>query len=290
MAQSNIYHPLLDSSAGWKCMSGGYTVDDCKSYQFLITGDTSIQGIIYHKIQKSGVKYEMNIYGNCTFNVDYYFDFYAGAYRNDSINKKVYFVKAGTTQDTLLYDYNYYLQGPLTASFLYNPAWGNYIVASVDSILIGSQYRKRFGISANGDLFAYQIEGIGSTKGLLEPIRREGDHYTELYCFEQNGIVVYPDTSYASHCLIYTGTDNKELSKRNMISPSIIETNAKIILPNEEINVELAIFNTLGQPVFRMINIRNQEILKLSKLSTGLYFYILVYNEKIIGQGKLIKK
>ena len=83
-AQSSYYHPLPKSFAGWDESHRGYQTGDCKDYHHWITGDTIFAGILYHKIQTKGKLYWMGDYG-CTDIVTSYFNYYSGAYRNDSI-------------------------------------------------------------------------------------------------------------------------------------------------------------------------------------------------------------
>lgn len=64
--------------------------------------------MIYHKIQSSGVVYSNSTAfgGWCSSSIQYSGYGYAGAFRNDSLNKKVYFVKPGMLNDTLFYDFD----------------------------------------------------------------------------------------------------------------------------------------------------------------------------------------
>src|SRR2546428_7387968 len=63
-------------------------------------------------------------------------------------------------------------------------------VTSIDSILIGNNYRKRWNTNSSFSI----IEGIGSTLGLLDFCYYLVSPTNFLICFHQNGQTLYPDT------------------------------------------------------------------------------------------------
>jgi hypothetical protein len=168
-SQVDVYHPLPSSYAGWSEKDWGYQNGDCRDYHYWIIGDTLYDGYLYHKVQVKGTQYFMGDYG-CTNIVTAYFNSYAGAYRNDSVNKKVYFLPVGHTHDTILYDFNLQQGQELPRSYLYYPN-GTAYVTFIDSALVGTQYNRSFDITnGNGYNYADLIEGVGSTTGLLQRI------------------------------------------------------------------------------------------------------------------------
>ena len=80
------------------------------------------------------------------------------------------------------------------------PSWNNYFisnyVSSIDSILIGNNYHRRFHLSQMGTSFSHVaiIEGIGSEYGLLFPLMPPFEFFNTLVCVTINSIPVYPDT------------------------------------------------------------------------------------------------
>ncbi len=97
------YIPFPKSNAVWREYSGA-PFGDCQEYNYPISGDTIVNGMTFHKLQKTGY---VSSYGPSFCNqIKYRYNFYTGAFRNDSINKRVYFLPSGQTNDTILYDFN----------------------------------------------------------------------------------------------------------------------------------------------------------------------------------------
>ncbi len=174
------YVPFPDSNAVWTNDRIDVTCGDplyiCYFAQFTLTGDTIIGTYSYNKVYSGGS------------NSNNYF----GAIRNDIPEKKVYFIKAYTDTDTLLYDFNIDVGDTVPASYVnlyeYPAPW---TVISIDSISANGQYRRRYNISNTGWETSL-IEGIGSIGGLFEQyFYPEGS--SMLLCFFQNDSIVYPE-------------------------------------------------------------------------------------------------
>ena len=155
--------------------------------------------------------------------------------------------------------------------------------------MVGSQYRRRFGIStSNGDEFTYLIEGIGSTKGLLEPIRHEIEHFTSLVCFKQDNNTLYPDTAY--NCLIYTAIENNTQNNGFQIRPNPVNDEAELITTSDAIKATLVLFNYLGEQVLICNNVINGSKINFTSLPSGMYFYYILNFDGKIFKGKLLIK
>jgi hypothetical protein len=292
-SQTNIYYPLPDTNAGWNEKSGGVQSMDCKDYHDVITGDTIVNGFVYHKLQRSGVHYWDN-YLECSDIIWFYFNYYIGAYRNDSINKKVFFLPLGASSDSILYDFNLCLNCPLPQTYIYDSTL-NYHICIIDSILIGEQYRKRYRICSQninnphvGDL----IEGIGSTLGLLDHIFQPFEHYTELVCFQQNGMTLYSvyDTTYYD-CTMYTvGIENiKDKRLEVKLVPNPVQDECRIIINENIQDLDFQLINFNGKVIFKKLKISNEMVVPFKELPNGLYFYIIRKNGVLISKNKLIK-
>ncbi|MGP8214038.1 MAG: hypothetical protein ACLQQ4_00605 [Bacteroidia bacterium] len=166
-AQVNVYHPFPDSNAYWKENSGSSAIPPgyCDCYGYKLSGDTVINGIVYHKLYSVGGIYSSNA-SLCGVEgtVSHYSNFY-GALREDSAKHIYLCCTTGLgAKDSLLYDFNLKVGDTLKQ---YNSnATINY-VSSIDSILIDGNYRKQFII---GGGYNSIIEGIGSMQGLVEPM------------------------------------------------------------------------------------------------------------------------
>jgi len=284
LSQSNNYHPFPTEDAIWRESFGGYQ-SGCSDYQCIITGDTLIGDFTYSKIQKSGVIYFLDEWGWCTWVPMYYFNYYQGAFRNDTTNRRVYFHTSNV--DTLLYDFDLNIGDTLPITYT-NPSV-DFFVKTIDSILIGGEYRKRFGITSVYDttyVFVELIEGIGSTFGLLSPIFVPFEFGSNLDCFIQDGETLYPYPSYS--CNLITGIDqNQDESPSFQIYPNPVSEFARISFSNQIFDTDLLLFNLYGEEVLTIMNISNTNLINVSNLPAGIYLYRIVQDCKIIFTGRL---
>jgi hypothetical protein len=287
--QTNVYYPFPTSNTVWRERFGGLFCPYCSEYQDFLTGDTIIGSHIYSKITRTAINYYVDLYGYCTGIIIGSGTFYNGAFRNDSINKKVYYVPPSSTNDTLLYDYNLNLFDTLHQSYLYDSSTMICFVHEIDSVLIGSQYHKEF-IIANGNIppYLYLIEGIGSSSGLLGslfPLFECGDG---LECVTENGVTIYPDSNYS--CQLVDGVS--EIVSSNFlfkIYPNPLSDWGIVNLSPPFNNLELSITNELGVEIKRINNLKNEERIDLSNFQPGLYLYKVIKGTTIVSNGKLIK-
>lgn len=190
IGQTSVYHPFPDNNAVWNfhfqanCFSMG---DGNDYYSINFSGDTLINSQTYHKLTTPFV--ETYSTGSCSGTLTGY----KGAIRQDITAKKVFIVPPTETTEELLYDFNMQVGDTVKGyiATIYPPAD---TVISIDSVLVGSTYRKRWNI--NNCYNIYIIEGVGSTYGLLEisPDCMFDHADYSLTCFQQNGRPLYPDT------------------------------------------------------------------------------------------------
>ncbi|MBA3971394.1 MAG: hypothetical protein H0X46_04505, partial [Bacteroidetes bacterium] len=202
--QTFVYHPFPDSVAVWNF----YVYLPCpeivslqENYSIAITGDTIIGGLLYQKLFTPHIikSYDTTICGG-------EYPGYKGATRQDTTNKKVFFIYPSDTAEYLLYDFTMQLGDTVKGITATSP---NDTVLSIDSILVGGSYRKRWNINPYFNISF--IEGIGSTYGLIEssPGYAIGTFpYYGLQCFSQDGTTLYPSTS--SNCQLITSIDSPE--------------------------------------------------------------------------------
>jgi hypothetical protein len=269
-SQTNVYHPFPDSNSVWteQCayLQGGMTPVNNPQILFL-GGDTVISAVIYKKILTSGYKYYLYPGNNCCL----YYNQLAGMIRQDTAQKKIYSWIPPT--DVLLYDFNLYAGDTLPVSSINYPGSGNY-VSSIDSILVGTTYRKRFHISVKGSISAWDsnyvqlIEGIGSTFGLLSPLSPPFEGGCNLNCFSENNIVLYPSS--ASSCDIGLGI----LEDKNLLDDVSIHPNPStgFYQINSSEKFQYSVFDVVGRKFFESTNLQNQSNLDLSAYPKGVYF------------------
>ena len=282
-AQTNIYHKFPESSAFWNFhlvsySSQGGSCDGSQNYSILVTGDTIINDTVYHKLN---IPYIQSFDSPCGESVGY-----KGAFRQDTILKKVYFIPPSQNSEELLYDFNLQV-GDTLKGYLATLLLGSYdVVASIDSVLVGSSFRKRWNLSDS----CYNIliiEGVGSTYGLIE---LSGSCLTtknySLNCFNQNGISLYPDS--ANNCEQITQINSFDSS------PSKIK-----IFPNPSNGVftvdfdaslsisEIILFDLLGNIILKQ-PINNQTEFIINNVQSGTYIISLIKKNGSIAIRKII--
>jgi hypothetical protein len=270
VAQTTIYHQFPDSNAVWNihyfisCIGTGSAED---FYSIKMTGDTLLQNQLYHKLYIPYV--ESTISGDC-FGSGYSAS-YQGAVREDTAERKVYFVPPGQSDEELLYDFTMHvndtLQGYIASSDISNPS----IVQEIDSVLVGNSYRKRWVI--NPCYGIYLIEGVGSTYGLITgtiPCVLDLWDY-QITCFKQDDQMLYPQNITA--CELITVIENHEPENQFTLFPNPARTSLTIQSP-EQIT-SLKIIDITGREIRNsQFEVRNSTI-DISHLQKGVYVFII---------------
>lgn len=283
--QTNVYHPFPDSNAVWNINFGLYcfwngTANE--NYSIIISGDTLINGQPYHKLTTPYVQSFST--GTCGGKIAGY----KGAIRQDQPAKKVFFVPPLSNSEQLLYDFTMQVgdtvkgyAGSTNTPFLPD------VILSIDSVLVGGNYRKRW--KTDSYYNPYFIEGIGSAYGMIE---RSPGNVTDMpgylvTCFSQNGITLHPAT--ATNCdLILTSVSTiQENSSQVKISPN--PSTGIFTIQNKEAEISyIEICNIFGEIVYAETVKSKMHEIKLEDKSRGIYFYKSVSGDKRISSGKLI--
>jgi hypothetical protein len=289
--QTNIYHPFPDSNAVWTVQARGCCTSDCPpppspnpvlddySFSYFLESDTMINGYTCNKIYQSGFVHSYCMTGNYINNWWPIFKTYIGAYRQDVQLKKVFFIYPSSSQECLLYDFGLDIGDTLMGGCLE----GEIIISSIDSVLIGNEYRNRFLLSNSTYTI---IEGVGSTAGLFEPFF-PFEYSGTLNCFVHNGHTLYPDT--ITTCEIVTHANEVKSVRSILISPNPFNNQTSIQTIQVLNNATLTVYNSLGQQVKQIKNISGQKItLNRDNLPSGIYFIHATQNDKTISMDKLI--
>jgi hypothetical protein len=267
--QTSLYHPMPTSNAVWNI---DYYLAPCwpifsysETYSIVMSGDTTINSKIYHKLYTPAV-----IKSNPTTSCGGQSPGYKGAIREDTLLKKVFI--AWDTTEILLYDFN--MQVGDTVKGLTEISSCPDTVISIDSVLVGSNYHKRWFI--NADYNIYFIEGVGSTYGLLgQSIGQCIGQFPDLWisCFSKDGVTLYPSLS--TNCEIITSTHsiNSTLNEVN-IYPNPSTGSFTIDLNDTGIN-EIQLYDVFGNLIFRQFKSDNSKI-KIDDLKAGVYFLTLI--------------
>lgn len=232
-SQTTVYQPFPEDDAVWLIESGGCCYSNCPGppfpnpvlidfrYSYYIDGDTLINGVSYNKFYKSGSVHEYCAMSTSLNNWSFTNAEYVGAFRQEVVQKKVYFIYDQSVTECLWFDFNISVGDTVSAECSQWPD-SCATVASIDSVLVGGSYRTRYNLNT-APPYSF-IEGIGSTAGLFEPLC-PFEYYGSLTCFSLNGQTVYPDT--LSSCNNLTGVTEPDdlLSIRVYPNPFSSELN-----------------------------------------------------------------
>jgi hypothetical protein len=287
--QPNIYHPFPDSNSMWSdrvyapFCNNTY---ECSINQYTIVGDTLINGKVYKKLTQSGYIISQNY--QYTF-----YTGYAGAYRQEINQKKVYFFPPyGYPQvDTLLYDFNLNVGDPLPLTYIYPEDFCNSIVDTIDSVAVGNSYRKRFHISTQGTSpqQVWLIEGIGCTNGLFSGFCVGWEGWQYLTCFIQNDTISYPTPPNSDCSLITSIPISKKQTNSFSIFPNPVKDKFTIEFSKTLGNVELTIINVIGQEFINQRITENKTQIDVRNLPSGV-FIVRLKSEKAVEIEKIIKQ
>jgi len=283
-----LYHPLPDSNAKW-CIEynnhvipppiWGYTDYWETSY----AGDTIILGKEYKKIEKT----TYNIY--CLNN--HSIPLYIGALRDDSINKKVFYIPQGQTEEVLLYDFNLEI-GDTLFSYLQSQTL---IVDNIDSVFIMNEFHKRIIFNDGICPVTSIIEGIGCETGLVEElVAFEGGSY--LCALYVDTLLIYPEygpcnLSATDTCLTANLNNYDDFLSQITIFPNPTNSDCYLNIPENILyqNPKIQIVSSIGINCgeFQLLNKTNK--ISLGKLSKGIYIVNLYINSKLILRKKIAK-
>lgn len=281
-SKAQPYVPFATDSAQWNvCFfwngSPNPTMYFTANSIYLMQGDTLIDGKNYARI------YESDQVSTPV---------YMGGLREDSLRQiwyypgmtsSQYWVPADFPSDTteyLLYTFDNLQVGD---TLPINQPANRLIVMGIDSVLVGSQYRKRYRID-NFNCWAYPgdywIEGIGSSKGLFSPYSYEFEWDLKTTCYSdssvnwQNTMMTYVDNyGYVQNCnyYLFTGIAEKERRGSIRLSPNPAGNELRIATTGLQYPVQLEIYSAPGLPAEQVTLNQNNETLDLRSLAAGLY-------------------
>ncbi len=284
-SQTWIYHSMPDSNAVWNFEAINpcpQIVNLIQNFSITISGDTTINSITYHKLFTPYVM-ESYIGTNCGST----FPGYKGAVRQDTSLKRAYVVKPFNNIEQLLYDFNMQI-GDTVKGVIASISVDADTVISIDSILVGGSYRKKWNIT-NGISI---IEGLGSTYGLVQNSTAGliGTFPNFLItCFSQNGVSIYPNNS--TTCPLISSLNTlSETAKEIKIYPN--PSKGVFIVDFNGLEIKEIILNDLFGQLILKENTSNSINLSIDNLKTGLYILIVTDKNnkstfrKIISSGQ----
>ncbi|HOY30997.1 MAG TPA: T9SS type A sorting domain-containing protein [Bacteroidales bacterium] len=257
------YFPFPDSNAVWNQYFQFNDQVNPAAYFFSygLVGDTVIGSRQYSKVYQL---FDTLVSSN---------SLYMGCLREDS-SKRVFYTgwdfwrMEYFPQEIQLYDFS-----KNTGDSIIYGIWGKCPVWSVDSVLVGTNYRKRFHV-----LWETYIEGIGSVSQLLSPVT---DIPTKVFtkwdvsCFRQDGQLVYLNPMFPN-CFTVSDICNDNTENRFQeitIYPQPLASNSVLDLTSAGTGFRhMTIYNLLGN-VIRYTDISEKSVIHLNSddFVSGIY-------------------
>ena len=169
-------------------------------------------------------------------------------------------------------------------------------VSSIDSILVGTSYRKRFNYFTFYNCFPSIIEGIGGTNGFIYPFDNGMDNGSKLNCFIENNTILYNSScpfNYSPPCnslitSINFPNNSKKITVR--IFPNPVHENLTILTKTISLPFKISIYNIVGIKVMEKETNYEHTDLNMSILVKGMYFVKIENNKMVLLNEKIILK
>ena len=213
----------------------------------------------------------------------------------ETVPGKVTIIKAGSKDEHLLYDFTLAVNDNFTG-YYNNCQYTMKLNAIEDIWLMNGESRKQFqfsGTGASGFFTENWIAEIGSDNGLtsagIYSCTAVTDTAPTLNCFTEDNIVkVYNNADYP--CVETVGTSEKKTEAGSaFISPNPVHESARFEVNGaNNRNLELLVFDTRGKEVSRIHSDTNILVFKRKELKSGLYYYSIYSETKLIASGKFI--
>lgn len=308
--KSQNYHPFPHENAIWHAIGSNMFDENLYSQQYILQGDTIINGETWSKI------YFNNIFLGTRNNMNY-----LAAIRENE--QKQIIARFPWSPEFILYDFSLEIGDTIwyehaTASvvggdypfdFSYGEDFSPHykLVVDKDSVLLeNGQYRNRLILNSfheqHGNLHIqnHWIEGFGCTNwsGLFHPIvvirYLNGDGVT-FACFMQDEEVIYLNNPYCDDCLCETFTSVAHVDDSDKLlavypNPSKGHITIKILESYAQ-NIVLVITDISGKKLFEK-HLHNQQEINLNLSAYGSGFYIIqlldVSRNKLLESKKII--
>ncbi len=283
-AQEIIPIPV-DTTSVWR-IGRAHNDESCVYHYnsiYYIDGTVMKWGKEYYKVYEEGEYWETPVHPENSCNGEYdYTGVFRGAIRTE--NGKTYGYTSQGGSPGLLMDFTLNV-----GDTLYSDISDGFIVNSIDSVLVGDEYRKRLNMSSYWYGNVWMVEGVGHQRGLFESMNPfEGD--SQLGCYGENGVPIFGNLN----CDITVGqVENSPLINDIKVYPN--PTSGKITINTSELNKEIKSYiltDIYGKIVLnKNVGLLNNNDLKINieNYESGVYLLIINLNNKTNFYGKIIK-
>lgn len=217
-----------------------YPCLEVQEFIYYVHSDTVINNYTYHRIYKVA-DVEQNWMapppasqcgGSWTDNQE------VARLRQDG--KKIWSLDGDGTNEELLYDFDLEVGDTLPQTPI---QWNdNLIVTGVDSVLIGTEFRKVFEVGSQ-----FLAEGIGHNEGFLEPFPAYLECGYEFLCFTLNGTTYFPDQQ--TQCDLTVGIDELRSERMAGIYPNPTADGMVTVELDQTASVSVTVLNSTGELV-----------------------------------------
>jgi len=262
-----------------------YPCIELNDYIYYLNGDTVIGNQVYKKLfERRDVNYNwlwVPPPNNCEGS--YTYDSFRILIRQDSL--KMY-VRDLDGIDNLLYDFD--LEVGDTLPITYNLYLDDIVVTGIDSLLVGSSFRKVFEIPDYNPAGNNLIEGIGFTTGLLDFFYCP-EFPTILECFVQNDTAYYP--IYGEPCDLTVKVPERILNNEIRYYPNPVDDELVVLLDTPVMVSHVICISSDGRRTDMEFEqqLTDKVIIDFSKLSSGLHIIQLYTKDTSVLYAKVLK-
>jgi len=193
-----------------------------------------------------------------------------------------------------MYDFNLQVGDTLSTANVY---WGNQcndcVVSSIDSMLVGLDFRRRINFQSNcfgfGTVDTSIVEGIGGLHSLFYgPSCFEGE--TSLREFSLDNTLLYSTPySHFANCQTILSVPVIEAHSKSTIFPNPFHESGTLEIPGYFGLVnQLKIYNSTGMMIREARMDGHSLNISRNELGNGIYFYQLVNEEGVGLSGKFV--
>ncbi|MCX6231544.1 MAG: T9SS type A sorting domain-containing protein [Bacteroidetes bacterium] len=272
-AQSQQYNKFPTDTAVWNCLyfwngnpnpaAWHYT-----NYSYIMDGDTIIKAKQYKKMYYKDEVQNARVY-ICGLREDTMKHIYLFPRYNYIISPS-HPLFPNDSSEQLLYSFNNLKVGD---SIAINPGNNSISVISIDSVLLGSKFRKRYQIYytkfAQQD---YWIEGIGSTKELFFPYTYEFEFTLNTMCYHDTLNYLINPPSGITSCQYITGiSERKTVQLQIQLYPSPAQQVITLELAAIRQNSMIYIYDIQGKMLLKQGIKQTKEEIDISSFKSGLY-------------------
>lgn len=164
------------------------------------------------------------------------------------------------------------------------------VIKSIDSVLVGDEYRKRFNFDDEWNYCNWMVEGVGHQRGLFESMDFPFESWSTFICYGENGIPIFGD----GNCDITVGyAENKPSRNGIKIYPNPTYDNITIDISEPDVKIKSYLITDIyGKTLTNnKVEMGNNDLrINFEGYESGIYILIITLNDNKTLFKKIIKK